>query len=120
MIRKEKLHAKIISVEKSKDVNTSVKVTSISIPNSNNTQSLMSCGGQIEIVLFLKNMSDRIEELQALVGKDFDVLHFRCSIYDLTSNDTSLFLQKVTRRVYLHLHGIRPTLLHLMKMLFLL
>lgn len=90
MIRKEKLHVKIISVERSKDVNTSVKVTSKSIPNSNNTQSFMSCGGQIEIVLFLKNMSDRIEELQALVGKDFDVLHFKCSVYDLTNNEQEL------------------------------
>lgn len=89
-VSKEKLHVKVVSVEVSDSVDTSVQVTAESIADVNDIQSLLAGGGQTKVVIFLRNMANRIDELQRLVGQEFDVLHFKATVLDITNGANSL------------------------------
>lgn len=89
-ISKEKLHVRVTNVDVSKSVETSVQVSAESIADVNDIQSLLAGGGQTKVVLFLRNMAARVDELQQLVGKEFDVLHFKVTVLDLTEGANTL------------------------------
>lgn len=80
----ETLKCVLKDVTVSEAVETSLQLSLTSVADVTDLRALAKSNGQTNVTLFLRNMTDRIEDVKKLIGQECDILHFKANILDLT------------------------------------